>query len=832
MAWDDAPPTQNEISATSHHAWDSAPPSKEELARVAPSSSNKMDEAFHAATKRMNEAGDASNDALFDTLTAGHLPQIKAKIKQIAAGEGFSNDDNYVKRRDQEIADMKERGEKYPVAKAVGTAGGFLAPLLATGGASAAAEGAEAVPFITRLGKSVLHSAKMGAVYGAAQNPGDKEGVVDPLQLSERVEGAGEGVKFGAKLGVGLPLVAAGIQGAGVPAKWAAQKVGKIFANIGEETTGRYLENPEAINNAPSRENISNRILELKKTADDNVAKAHEDLSTARQSLAENKVDTRSGLQDQKFDTGRELNEAQANFNEKKQQFKETLQKNNLTAMAGEVHDAVGQLKDKVVQGSKDAYDILENAKGDVSIDPLTKLMQKHYEAQFINGVPKNDLAAQSAQEIRAMQMRLFEMTKQTEGKLSLPQAKQMLQGLDETINYNSSRQAGAFAPQTDRALSEIRHAIDQDVKTQVPEYRAKMEQVSEQVKLLKDASKLYGTPEKAISNLNNIDSEKGQAIHVPLLKGLSDHTGKDLREPVAGYLLNQRVLSTPSLFDEMIGNTPEAKALAGAKSKMEGISNPEYARTVSEKANSPLQAKVTGAESRLEATRDKQKIFSGITPDSVTGKTKALNGANSYGAEERFGKIDKEHGTNFEKEIEARNDADQFSKTDTHGSRKSMVGGSLGALIGWLGGKSPESAAIGYAAGNAAGAAADRYSGQAFKMALDKGKAVGQGLQTASKAIENVPAQGVISRAKLTGSAPFRAADNPKKGPEKWANDGFQKLLDHADGDEKESIEAAKEKLMSSAAGKKLLISASDLKVGSKAMDNLLAKIKSEAEK
>lgn len=66
-----------------------------------------------------------------------------------------------------------------------------------------------------------------------------------------------------------------------------------------------------------------------------------------------------------------------------------------------------------------------------------------------------------------------------------------------------------------------------------------------------------------------------------------------------------------------------------------------------------------------------------------------------------------------------------------------------------------------------------------------------------------------------------------PKKGTDKWADDGYEKLLEHADPDDKAMLEQLKDSLLSSAQGKKLLINASDLKPGSRAMDKLLTQAK-----
>lgn len=254
MAWSDAPPTQAELSKTTPASgWDSAPPTKEELAQ-----SNKS--AVMANINKMNESGDASNDALFDTLALQYLPQIKAKAGQILNGEGIANDDNYLKRRDKAIADSKALAEKYPGAHREGTAVGFIAPMLMTGGASALPEAAaEGVPLLagkvaaqaakTGVGKVIARGAGTGALFGAAVNPGDTEGVVDPYQIGARAVNSALGAGLGGTVAAGaeaLPGVAEKV------AKFADQKafkgIGamlkdfrKAYANDSIEDTGRFV---------------------------------------------------------------------------------------------------------------------------------------------------------------------------------------------------------------------------------------------------------------------------------------------------------------------------------------------------------------------------------------------------------------------------------------------------------------------------------------------------------------------------------------------------------------------------------------------------------------
>jgi hypothetical protein len=566
--------------------------------------------------------------------------------------------------------------------------------------------------------------------------------------------------------------------------KWAAQKVGKVFAAVPEDTTARYIESPSTINNALPREDINDQILDLKSNAQDQLDKAQEELANAKGDAAD-----------------------------KKQAYKEALKNTNLTSMVGNVNDAIGNLKNQVIKGSGDAYDILENSDGKVQTQPLVKLLQDHIDDLHVNGTPKSPSAAQAISELQAYQQNLAQMgTKKIPGpngtwsidnSLTMPEAKQVLQGLDKTINWK--RPVGSFAPETDQALGNLRTAIDQDVKGQVPEYAGKMADVSRQSRLLNAASDTFGTPEKSISNLNNIASQKGTAVHLPIIEALGKETGQDLSAPVNDFLDKQKILSTPSLFEKLVSETPEVQ-------------------------------RVSSAQSAVDAAKERTQLFNGVTSDSVTSKTKALNGANQYGAQAKFGPIDEAHGTDFQKQIQARNDADQFAKEGTHGSRMAVIGGTLGGAIGHAVGGT-EGAVLGASVGAQGGGVLDKYGGQIFKSGLNKGmaagrvlKSVGQTLGTSLERAPSISGQGVTSMIPTAPSFPQAASNQNSvdpKGPDKWAGDGFQNLRGHVGDDDRKMLEDNKGALLVDPKSKQLLITASNFKPGSKPLDDIMKHLK-----
>lgn len=193
----------------------------------------------------MQGSAKASNNALFNTLTFGHLPQIEAKASQIFHGEGMANDDKYVARRDQNIGEQKALADKYQMANAQGTIAGFLLPALATMGASApvmasaeaapAIEGAAAAtPALASKIGTIAKGAATGAGMGALQNPGDNKGVVDPLQLQDRAKNATIGA------GIGGTMSAAGTVAPKV-LSYLGDKAGDLAESSAFKATGAML---------------------------------------------------------------------------------------------------------------------------------------------------------------------------------------------------------------------------------------------------------------------------------------------------------------------------------------------------------------------------------------------------------------------------------------------------------------------------------------------------------------------------------------------------------------------------------------------------------------
>lgn len=190
--------------------------------------------------------------------------------------------------------------------------------------------------------------------------------------------------------------------------------------------------------------------------------------------------------------------------------------------------------------------------------------------------------------------------------------------------------------------------------------------------------------------------------------------------------------------------------------------------------------------------------------------------------------------------------DAQKLAAMRTFGSPKLMAQGSTGKTATHLLSGAGIGGLVGYEAGGKEGAIIGAGIGgaltspMALRAAIDTGRIGVNHLQALAKSpagrelmakaginlLSSDPATGQSTPSDQSTPAP-RMTDAPKKGPDKWANDGFEKLIEHSsDLKDKRDIIFADPKL------KELLIQASDLKPGTKAMEDIKTKIKSRVSK
>lgn len=211
MAWDDTPPSQDELAkAPKAAAWDAEPPSEDEIK--------------NAGMKVVDwkGKGEAGLQGFGQAATMGYLPQLQAAVGGLIpdpnkgldeelAKKGFKveqSKDNYLARRDSALMRDQALKEENPGSYLAGQVGGVIATAPMVGSKLAKLPGLGKTA--ASLGGRLLQGAAGGAVQGAVQNPGDTQGEIDPLQIEERKANAGKGAALGAAAQLGGEIIGKG----------------------------------------------------------------------------------------------------------------------------------------------------------------------------------------------------------------------------------------------------------------------------------------------------------------------------------------------------------------------------------------------------------------------------------------------------------------------------------------------------------------------------------------------------------------------------------------------------------------------------------------------
>lgn len=195
MAWNDAPPTADELKSAS--SWDATPPTPEELASIGGPSQ------VEAA---INSFGKGATLGYLPQVQAGTEGAIDAIAKKLGIGQYSGNkelaakgfnvqqqpDTSYVQNRDAYIVHQNELAKAYPKTAIAAELAGNMA-------ATAPIAGMLPVPATT--GQALKTGAILGGAQGYVQNPGDVQGVVDPTQIIQRNKNAAIGTALGGTIG-------------------------------------------------------------------------------------------------------------------------------------------------------------------------------------------------------------------------------------------------------------------------------------------------------------------------------------------------------------------------------------------------------------------------------------------------------------------------------------------------------------------------------------------------------------------------------------------------------------------------------------------------------
>jgi hypothetical protein len=659
-------------------------------------------------------------------------------------------------------------------------------------------------------------SGLQGAVYGAGGSDAD-------LTKGE----VGQFVKdtlSNAVIGTAIPV---GMRGVQLASKGAASLAGAAFRNtfgISKPVLEKYLANPQAINAATSVEEIKNAVDEAATKITGDLENAKITRGQATEALGALKQQVTQGLGDAKGDAKDALRAAEASLKDASDRVLAPLRaKTAPTDRAGDVVEMVGKLKDQVSQGSGKAYNVLEGAKEGVNLSPVYSQIDDAIAKYSTYGT---DEASAVADKLKAYKERLMDQYK--DGNIPAPLAKRLIQGVDQITTYSPA--AGSFDKASGEAFKGVRKAIDSTLKDSVPAYRAEMEALSPQARLLEDANKAFGTPESAVSRLGRMNTPRGE-LDRTMLARLEQATSQPgaVTGAVDEFAKTQSLLRDPQALEQVKRALPEYAAYRQAAADV-ARRNPQWTREqiATAMAKSKEARALSLAESNLADAQAKAAPFHGLNENTSENKIRSLMKGDdrNFAVRDQLSKLGKAAGRDFVQDIDNLAIKEAFNKGQMNGSRNTIFWGIAGSVFGGVGMGTVTGATFGHQV-------MDKYGPKVGKMIIDVGLKLRD--NPSAQVIRNSGLPEVVKTemerdirnyiilkhaAGDAGSGLQNVADSapdadraPARGEDKWAQDGASKL--GLSADDTQQISQNKEL-------KRLLIEASDMPVGSPALKRI----------
>ena len=708
-----------------------------------------------------------------ETYGEGALNEAKAFAAGAARGATLGLSDQLLTKTGLVEPETLEGLDKHnPGASMAGNVAGILAPALLTGGASAAAEGgaaaastaARAAEFLpstltAKLGAAVSErvaqgvgseaaqslagrivqaavpkvagSAIEGAVYGVG-NSLTEDALGDPDALSEKLLST---VGLGALIGAGVGAAAGGLEvskpyvdralakGTDL-AKEGAEKVFESYLGLPKGTVKEYLEKHAAVNAAPEFQDVFD-------SAAAHVQGVMDDLSSRKMSELEAKhayesyaKDLNADFKQRGFDAKQSRDLTAQALKYAHQQAAEGLEK-NVVATAEPISQAIEGLRQKVIDASSGAFELLESKGQTIPLDGLQRQIGKLAAEVRKEGTDQAQAIAAKlesyGQNIREQFSEVIERPtykrepitgKMIESGKELvtvarearpEEMKKLIQGLDKITAWNPN--LTAFDDAANKSFKQLRYSLDDELKSLFDDYRKAMEPIAEESKLLRKLE-AYGTPEKAASRLKSIHLPDRVQSELPLLRKLEEKSGLKFLDAVETYASSEK---TEALYRAL----PEAKAAAEAQKAYEFFQNPESKAKLEEMIRASDEAKLfQNATAATEYAGKQKDALGGLTPANLQGKlNKAMRGSDINAARAIEGLPDFE-GKSIPELLDSIRIKKAFEGDATRGSKHvNLYAATVGGLFGGI---------QGAGLGAAAGAMVDKYGPQMAKKLLD----------------------------------------------------------------------------------------------------------------
>jgi hypothetical protein len=683
-------------------------------------------------------------DAGFDAESIGEF--AKQAVSKEAIKQEYEKDISRRRRLEAELPEVALPAE----------IGGAVLGGLASGGLSAAGKlgtagkvltaapraveavaGAAAAKVPTAIGQALVRGAVSAggaeAAKGAAQVP---TGVMTPEELD--IAGA---AKFGGVLGGGAQALVSGIKAAPSGAK----KILSALGGVNEGAIDKYLKDPGALVRAKSPEAIKDiidgQVDELAKaveTGEVSAKQAQTALDAAKGALREEVSKRSNEFNAAKFNARETLAKAQTKFNEAvklSKQSTEAAMTGGKTALRDDAVQAVTDLKEKVVQGSKKSYEILLKSGKSVEAKPAIAAAEEALDELKVQGkAPKAGASAAAYAKIESY----IDDLKQYKGPLSASDAKKKIQQLDQ--DWRAATDAGEFTDSEQRALRSIRRAFDEQLKS-VPEYAKVMEEVSADTDLLSRANKLFGSAERASPKIARIELAARDLDRNTLFE-LGARTGKAFEKQVEAIQAGSKMVA-PGAAEAALAVGPEGMALRKAEMQMARMKRPGAAQEALGKVEtgSPQAMAVMKAQQRVAQTQQvvkaAQEKIKEIGPfarplSNISAIRTAVSGKNPEYIK-FLQNLTQLSGEDFVQMINDLKLAEQFQKEFRIGSRNvNMWGLGAGAAVYALTGD-PTSSLVIAGLGGGFGGMVDRFGPRMTQKVLD-GYLKVQGMPTVQK--------------------------------------------------------------------------------------------------
>lgn len=586
----------------------------------------------------------------------------------------------YRQNRDDIRAQQKEDVETNPNASLAGNlVGAVISPTSKIGMGAKGLKGA------------VKAGITQGGLYGAGMSDAD----LTQGEVGKFAKDTIENAALGGVVPVAFRATGYGLKKAGQAANWTSKKLFSSVFGVNEKNISKYLNRREAINLAPElsqiKTEVDDAVFQLSKEVDAGKLK----VSEAKDALKELKSQVRNNLADAKMDAREALRKTDQLFKEAAANAIEPIKNVKApTQLANEIIGSIDDLKTQVINKSNEAKYVLGQGNKKIDITPVLSRIEGEVEKLKGYKTPEAESIIKRLNDYGKELVKEAQTNSKQYSQIPLESAKKRIQGLDQITQYNPM--AGSFDQAQNKSLKGIRNALDDTLKSSVPEYSEAMKPVAKDSALLNELSSSFGDERKAIGRLNQIAGPKGR-VDLESLKALEKATGKEgqFTNKINEYIRSQKLLKDPKALDELKRSLPEYQNYRNAMAKLAKM-KPNWSRDQLEAAlsRSKEARALSQAENYLVQAERRYSPVSKLTPSSTEPKLKSFlkpAGA-TIETQKAVNELERITGKKFTQSLEDRAVLDSFMKGNTNGSRNTllwtMVGLATGGIPGALGGQ------------------------------------------------------------------------------------------------------------------------------------------------